>query len=65
MAIFDLLELGELLLSWRLYVGFAITVAICYGIVQLIPNDTAAWVVCAPVALVGVIASFRWQIKND
>ena len=64
MAISDLLELGELLTSWRLYVGIGVTAAICYGIAQLTPNDTVTWAICIPVGLVGLIASIRWELKN-
>ena len=65
MAISHLLELGELLTSWRLYVGIAITAAICYGIAQVTPNDTLTLATCIPVGLVGLIASIRWQLMND
>ena len=65
MAILDLLELGDLLLSWRLYVGIAITVAICLGIMQVAPNDTVGWAISIPVGLTGLLLSFQWQIRND
>jgi hypothetical protein len=65
MAILDLLELGDLFLSWRLYTGIAITVALCFGIMQVAPNDTVGWSISIPVALTGLVLSFRWQIRND
>ena len=65
MAISDLLELGDLLMSWRLYVGIAITAAICFGIMQVAPNDTVGWTISIPIGLIGLFLSFRWQIRND
>ena len=65
MAILDLLELGDLIMSWRLYVGIAITAAICFGIMQVAPTDTVGWAISIPVGLIGLFLSFRWQIRND
>lgn len=58
------LSLGELLLSWRFYVGLALTPAICWLVVALAPQS-AEWFVAIPVGLVGVFLSFRWQIRAD
>ncbi len=62
---FDLLELGELFLSWRLYVGFALTGLLCWLICSLVSQPTAQLVICIPVGLVGVVMSFRWEIRAD
>ena len=63
MALLDILEFGELLLSWRLYVGLAITGAICRLIFQIVSDDTIHWFFCAPIGTIGLILSFRWQIR--
>ena len=57
--------IGELFLSWRLYVGFALTGVACLLLVFVIPNQTAQWVICAPLGLIGAFLSFRWQIRAD
>lgn len=62
---FDLLELGELFLSWRLYVGFALTGLLCWLICSVVSHQTAQLVLCIPLGLIGVILSFRWQIRAD
>ena len=61
----DLLDLGELFLSWRLYAGFALTGLLCWLIVSVVSNQTAQLAICIPVGLVGAILSFRWQIRAD
>lgn len=61
----DLLELGDLFLSWRLYVGIAITCAVCWLIVANVPNETVGWAISIPVGAVGFFLSFRWQIRAD
>ena len=60
MALLDLLELGELFLSWRLYVGLAVTVTLAVAALSFVPLDTpgwVAWAVCVPIGLVGIILS--------
>lgn len=68
MALFDLIEIADLFTSWRLYVGVAITGAIVFGLLALIPAgapDWVSWTVCGPIALVGIGLSFRWQVRAD
>lgn len=65
MALPDLFEFGDLLLCWRLYVGIAATTAPCWLIFQFIPNQTFAAVIGVPLGIVGVILSFRWQLRAD
>jgi hypothetical protein len=65
MALLDLLELGDLLLSWRLSVGIAATGALCWLIFHFAPNPTLAAVIGVPLAIAGVILSFRWQLRVD
>jgi uncharacterized membrane protein YfcA len=55
----------DLLLSWRLYVGFAVTVLICWFILQFIPNDALSWVICTPVCVAGLVLTFCWQARAD
>lgn len=64
MALLDILEAGELLLSWRLYAGVAITAAICRLVLQIVSNDTIGWFFCAPIGIIGLVASVRWQIRS-
>ena len=61
----DWLEIGELFLSWRLYVGFALTGLLCWLITSIVSSQAAQLVICIPVALTGVVLSFRWQIEAD
>lgn len=63
MALLDILEFGELLLSWRLYAGLAITGAICWLVFQIVSDETIGWFFCAPIGIIGLILSFRWQIR--
>lgn len=68
MALLDLLELGQLFLSWRLYVGLAVTVALGVAAFSFVPLDApgwVAWAVCVPIGLVGIILSFVWQVSSD
>ncbi len=61
----ELLEIGELFLSWRLYVGLALTGLLCWLIITVVSNQTAQLAICIPVGLVGAVLSFRWQIDAD
>ncbi len=63
MALLDILELGELLLSWRLYIGIAITCAICVLVFQIVSDDTIGWFICVPIGIIGLILGFRWQVR--
>lgn len=60
-----MLDVLELLLSWRASVGFVATGFLCWFIVSMVPNETAQLVICVPVALVGAILSIRWQVRGD
>ena len=59
------LWIGEWLLSWRLYVGLALTALGCWLLVLAIPDYTVQWIICAPLGLIGAFLSFRWQIRTD
>jgi len=65
MALPDLFELVDLLLSWHLYVGIAATAALCWLIFHFVPNQAFAAVIGVPLAIAGVILSFRWQLRVD
>jgi hypothetical protein len=65
MALTDLFDLGDLFLSWRLYVGIAITAGLCWLVFMLTPNETVAWFVCTPLGIAGLALSFRWQVRAD
>lgn len=62
---FDLFELGELFLSWRLYLGLAITVLICWAVVAIVSSQTAQILVCVPIGIIGFVMSWRWQVRAD
>ena len=65
MALLDLLEIGELFLSWRLYVGIAVTALICLPLVAFIPNQDITLALCIPIGIAGIFLSFRWQVRAD
>lgn len=68
MALLDLLELGQLFLSWCLYVGLVVTVALGVATFSFVPLDTpgwVAWAVCMPIGLVGIILSSVGQMSSD
>ena len=64
MAILDLLELGNLLTSWRLCIGVGVTALVVIGIDRIIPSETASWAVCIPVAIIGLALSMRWDFRG-
>ena len=59
-----LLYLGEFLLSWRLYVGLALSAAACWLAVSLLPQ-AAEWPAGLVLGLAGIFLSFWWQIRAD
>lgn len=61
----ELLEIADLLLSWRLWLGIAVTASVCYSTVLLVPDRNVYLLVIVPVGIVGVILSFWWQIRAD
>ena len=61
----DWLEIVDLFLSWRLYVGLALTALLCWLIISIVSGQAAQLAICIPIGLVGVALSFRWQIKAD
>jgi hypothetical protein len=65
LALLDLLEVGELFLSWRLYVGIAATALACWPVIAFVPNQTIVLAICIPIAITGILLSFRWQVRAD
>lgn len=61
----ELFDLSDLFLSWRLFLGIAITVGVCYGLVMLIPFRIPDLLVVILVGLPGAVLSFWWQIRAD
>lgn len=57
--------IGDLLMSWRMYVGLAVTAGVCWLIASFLPNETAQWAVCVPIGVIGLVASIRWQLRAD
>jgi hypothetical protein len=66
MSLLDfILEIGDLYLSWRFWVGFTITTSLCCLAFLAIPEGITQWVVCVPLTVVGVVLSLRWQRHAD
>ena len=65
MSLFDIFEIGDLFMSWRLYVGIGATAAACLGVAHVSPNDTVTMLICVPLGIAGVLCSFWWQNKAD
>ena len=61
----DWLEIADLFLSWRLYAGFALTALVCWLIISIVSSQAAQLGICIPTGLIGVVLSFRWQMKAD
>jgi hypothetical protein len=65
MGLSELFELGELLLSWRLFCGMAATGLLCWLTLGCIPHEVAAKVVTVIVGILGVSLSVLWQWRAD
>lgn len=65
MALLDLLDLVDVVASWRLYTGIAVTVLLGWLVFQFVANEAVAWAICVPLGLLGLFLSFRWQARAD
>ena len=65
MSPFDLADLVDLFLSWRFYLGLALTAAVCPGVIQRVDTDVLRWVFCIPIATTGMLLSFHWQHRAE
>lgn len=65
MSLFDLADVVDLFLSWRFYLGLALTAAACLGVFQLVETDVLRWAFCTPIVVVGVFLSFQWQQRTE
>lgn len=61
----DWLEIIDLFLSWRLWVGIALTALLCWLIISIVSSQAAQFFICIPIGLVGAVFRFRWQMKAD
>jgi hypothetical protein len=65
----DLLELiggiGELIFSWRLVLCLAAAGLIIAGVYWMIEGEAIRLWLSIPVAVVGIIGGFIWQIRSD
>jgi hypothetical protein len=61
MAWLELLELFDLVRSWRFYGGIAATILLVWSVFQFIPNQSVAWVICIPLGITGSFLSLTWQ----
>lgn len=55
----------DLFFSWRLLVALCITAGIIFLVFTAVSDQTARWLICAPIALAGLILGFRWQNQAD
>ena len=63
-ALFEfLLDVGDLLVSWRFYLVLLLVLALCAGVAVLVPDDTARMAICVPLLALGAIGSFRWEMR--
>lgn len=65
MALLDILDIGDLFLSGRLYLGIGMTAAMCWAIFESVPNQTVAACFAVPLGIAGLLLSFRWQVRAD
>jgi hypothetical protein len=55
--------LADGLLYWRMYSVFLATLLACLGVMALVPDGLAQWLVCTPVAVAGIALGFVWQYR--
>ena len=60
-----ILDIAEIFLSWRLYVMIALNALVIWGVISLVPDQTARWIICVPLGIVGVVVGFYWQVRAD
>jgi len=60
-----ILEVGEIFLSWRLYVMIALTALVIWVVISLVSDQTARWVICVPLGIIGFVVGFCWQVRAD
>lgn len=61
----DWLEIIDLFLSWRWWVGLGLTALLCWLIISIVSSQAAQLLICSPIGLAGAVFSFRWQMKAD
>jgi hypothetical protein len=62
---FELLEIADLFLSWRFFVGLLTTGLICLLSYSVLEPSALAVPVTVVLGLTGIILSFRWQARAD
>ena len=60
-----ILDIGEIFLSWRLYVAQAVTGAVIWSVISLVSDQMARWVICLPLGILGFAIGFYWQARAD
>jgi hypothetical protein len=55
--------LVDALLYWRMYSGFLVTLVVCLGVMALVPDGLAQWLLCTPLAVAGIALGFVWQFR--
>jgi hypothetical protein len=61
MSLLDLLDIADMFVHWRFFVGIGMTALLCGLIVLAVPTTGLAWLLCVPLGLLGLWLSFRWQ----
>ncbi len=59
------LVIVEMLDSWRVYVGIASSVIVIWFVITVVSNETARWLICVPLGILGVGFGFYWQARSD
>lgn len=65
MSVLDIFDIGDVLLSWRFYLGLAATGLVCWLVISMIPHEAIAWLVVVPIGVGGFVCSIRWQHQSD
>lgn len=55
--------LVDTLLYWRMYSVFLATLLACLGLMAVLPEGPAQWLVCTPLAVGGIALGFVWQFR--
>ena len=50
---------------WRLFLSLCIMGGIIFLVFVLVHDQSARWVICMPIGLVGLILGFRWQKNSE
>lgn len=60
-----ILDILELVTSWRFYLTLGLTALLIWLTITLVSNETARWVICLPLAIVGTGSGFYWEVRSN